>query len=117
MAAFLWLGRLPARRALPAIAAIVIAGLVALPAAARVSTTDPAIDYAGWRLFGDERTTSFDWDHSYGPLDWPQRGTELFEVTGASRPMYWKTTVLEDFDGAAWTRGDGFVGVAVDGLA
>jgi transglutaminase-like putative cysteine protease len=112
VAAFLWLGRFPAGRTLAAAAAVVAAGLIALPAAARVSTTDPAINYANWTLFGAERTASFDWDHSYGPLDWPQRGTELFEVRGAESPQYWKTSVLNEFDGVRWTRGDG---VAISG--
>ena len=62
---------------------MLVAGLAALPAAARMDSTDPMINYAGWKLFGEERTAAFDWDHSYGPLDWPQRGLELFEVRGA----------------------------------
>ncbi len=111
VAAFLWLGRIPARRAVAAAGAVALAGLIALPAAARVSSTDPPIAYGGWKLFGDERTVTFDWDHSYGPLDWPQRGTELFEVGGVDRPLYWKTSVLDDFNGAAWSRGGDSAGV------
>ena len=103
IAAFLWLGRLPRSRALAAVAALVVAALAALPAAARVDTTGPLVNYAGWELFGDEEFARFSWDHSYGPLDWPQNGTELFEVR-AERPLYWKTSVLDDFDGAVWTR-------------
>jgi protein-glutamine gamma-glutamyltransferase len=114
IAAFLWLGRLPGSRALAAGAAILVAGLAALPAAARVDSSDPVIDYSGWRLFGNERTATFDWDHSYGPLDWPQRGLELFEVQGAERPMYWRTAVLDEFGGATWARGDGLGGVLID---
>jgi protein-glutamine gamma-glutamyltransferase len=113
IAAYLWLGRLPGSRVVPAVAAVAIAGMVALPAAARIDSTDPLIKYGNWKLFGDERVASFDWDHSYGPLDWPQRGTELFEVEGAERPLYWKTTVLDDFSGAAWARAD-FAGFETD---
>ena len=68
-------------------------------------------------IFGDEEVASFDWDHSYGPLDWPQNGTELFEVEGAERPFYWKTDVLDDFDGFAWTRGGGLVGSVAEAEA
>jgi protein-glutamine gamma-glutamyltransferase len=79
-----------------------------------VDSKQPLIKYDNWRLFGHERTASFSWDHSYGPLDWPQRGIELFEVTGASRPLYWKTSVLDEFNGVAWERGDGVGGVLID---
>ena len=114
IAAFLWLGRLPASRALAAAGALLLAGLAALPAAARVDSSDPAINYGTWRIFGDSRTASFDWDHSYGPLDWPQRGTELFEAEGASRPLYWKTSVLDEFGGFGWSRGDGVAGFLIE---
>ncbi len=114
IAAFLWLGRLPGSRALAAGAAVLVAGLAALPAAARMDSTDPMINYAGWKLFGDERTAAFDWDHSYGPLDWPQRGLELFEVRGVARPMYWRASVLDEFGGVSWARGDGVGGVLID---
>ena len=114
IAAFLWLGRLPASRAVAATAAVMVAGLAALPAAARVDSTDPAINYAGWRIFGEAEFASFDWDHSYGPLDWPQRGVELFEASGAQYPLYWKTSVLDEFDGVVWRRGDGVAGVLIE---
>lgn len=106
VACFLWLGRVPASRAVAAAAAVAVAGLVALPAAARVDTAQPAVNYAGWKLFGNERIATFDWDHTYGPLDWPQRGTELFVARGSDRPLYWKTVELGDFDGEAWSGGD-----------
>ncbi len=118
IAGFLWLGRLPGSRAVAAAAAVAIAGMAALPAAARVDSTEPLIKYGGWKIFGDEEVASFDWDHSYGPLDWPQNGTELFEVEGAERPFYWKTDVLESFDGFAWSRGaDGLVGSVAESEA
>jgi transglutaminase-like putative cysteine protease len=63
------------------------------------------IAYTSWKLFGDEPVATFNWDHSYGPLDWPQEGTELFEVR-SDAPLYWKTTVLDEFDGTAWGRAD-----------
>ena len=114
IAAFLWLGRLPASRAVAAAAAIAVAGTAALPAAARIDSTEPLIKYGGWKIFGDEEVASFDWDHSYGPLDWPQNGTELFAVEGAERPFYWKTDVLANFDGFAWSRGEGIIGTAAE---
>ena len=32
---------------------------------------------------------TFDWTHSYGPLDWPRDGTTLLNVK-SDRPHYWK---------------------------
>ena len=104
VAAFLWLPRLPARRSAAAAAALASAGVLALPLAAQVSADDPIIDYRGWTLFGAQREVSFDWNHSYGPFDWPQKGTTLLEIR-SDRPLLWKTTVLDLFDGSRWLRG------------
>ena len=37
------------------------------------------IDYQSWNWFGGKDVT-FDWNHSYGPLDWPREGTTLLHV-------------------------------------
>ena len=106
IAAYLWLAGLPAsRRGGGCRRCRRVAGAVALPAAARVETKDPLIDYSDWRLFGDERTVAFDWNHIYGPLDWPQRGIELFEVP-APPPALLEDEVLDEFNGVGWARGD-----------
>ena len=47
----------------------------------------------------------FDWNHSYGPLDWPREGTTLLNVE-SDRPLYWKAETLETFDGLRWVRTD-----------
>jgi transglutaminase-like putative cysteine protease len=31
---------------------------------------------------------------------------DLFEIAGAEHPLYWKTWVLDEFDGVGWARGD-----------
>ena len=49
---------------------------------------------------------TFDWNHSYGPLDWPQEGTTLLEVRSVE-PHYWKASVLDRFDGFTWQRATG----------
>ena len=103
MAAYLWLPRLPARRTIAAAGALALAGMVAVPVAARVGADDPLIDYRAWAIFGAEREVSFDWNHSYGPFDWPQRGTTLMEIR-SDRPLLWKTSVLDTFDGVRWLR-------------
>ena len=109
---YLWLPGAAMRRPFAAAAAVALAALAAVPAAARVDSREPLVSYTSWKIFGDPTVVSFDWDHSYGPLDWPQEGTELFTVS-SDEPLYWKTVVLDAFDGVAWTRDDdGFSEVA-----
>lgn len=101
IAAWIWLPVLKARSALPAALAVLAAGLVAVPLASRVQAADPIIDYKRWSLFGNQPDVEFDWSHSYGPLDWPQRGTVVLELR-AGRPLYWKTATIDVFDGTRW---------------
>ena len=60
-------------------------------------------DYENWSWFGAERTVSFQWNHDYGPLDWPREGTTLMTVQ-TETPLYWKASVLDRFDGYRWQR-------------
>ena len=46
---------------------------------------------------------TFDWTHSYGPLDWPRDGTTLLNIR-SDRPHYWKVETLDGFDGFRWLR-------------
>jgi transglutaminase-like putative cysteine protease len=81
--------------------AVTILGLAAAPA---LDTDQPWFDYETWALSNaSSKSASFSWDHSYGPLDWPRDGRELLRVK-ARRPVYWKATNLDDFDGARWVR-------------
>ena len=83
---------------------VTILGLVAAPA---LDTDRPWFDYETWALSNaSSKSTSFVWDHSYGPLDWPRDGRELLRVK-AKNPAYWKATNLDDFDGARWVRDRG----------
>ena len=64
----------------------------------------PWWDYETWALgAASARTTSFSWDHDYGPLDWPRDGRELLRVR-AQRPAYWKAENLDAFDGRRWVQ-------------
>jgi transglutaminase-like putative cysteine protease len=105
VAAVLWLPRLPAPRAAAAVATVLLALVVAFPLASRVDASDPVISYTSWSVFGAEGRIAFNWNHTYGALDWPQDGTEVFVAT-TERPLYWKTYVLDKFEGDAWTRAD-----------
>ena len=102
--AWLWLPSIASARAAAGFA-VAIAALVAVPAAALVDPGKALIDYRHWNLFSAQGL-SFRWDQSYGPLDWPQKGTLLFEVA-SEKPHYWKATNLDTFDGVRWARSSG----------
>jgi protein-glutamine gamma-glutamyltransferase len=103
VAAWLWLPRLPQREAALGAAVVVGVGLVSLPLAAALDGDRPWWDYRAWNLFGGGKAVTFDWNHQYGPLDWPREGTTLLNVK-SDRPHYWKAQVLDGFDGFRWVR-------------
>ena len=88
------------------------AGLVAVGMAVVALLLAPALDrdapwwdYETWALgAASARTTSFSWEHDYGPLDWPRDGRELLRVKAAKRPAYWKAANLDIFDGRRWVQ-------------
>jgi transglutaminase-like putative cysteine protease len=100
VAAWLWGDRV---RALPALAAVAGFGVVAIPVAASLAADDPPLDYRSWSLPGVERAASFDWEPSYGPIEWPRTGALLFRVR-ADRPSYWRVEVLDEFYADGWRR-------------
>ena len=105
-AAWLWLPRLPERgwsAAAAAGGAVLVACLVALPAAARYDERDPVLDYQSWNPFETVAATSFEWNHSYGPIDWPRDGKTLMNVRSDDR-NYWKVETLDQFDGKRWVH-------------
>jgi protein-glutamine gamma-glutamyltransferase len=100
--AWLWLpGIAPARRTAAAIAVGAVA-VIALPAATALDTGRGLVDYRHWGLFS-ANGQSFAWDQTYGPLDWPQKGTQLLQVS-SEHTHYWKATNLNTFDGTRWVR-------------
>jgi protein-glutamine gamma-glutamyltransferase len=109
VAAWLWLPRIAARRRTVVIAGVAAAGLVAVPAAAALDGDEPWVNYESWTWGPLDNSVSYEWNHRYGPLDWPRDGTTLFEVE-SEQPHYWRATVLDSFDGTSWQR----VGQAVE---
>ena len=86
-------------------AGVAVLGLMLAPALDRDA---PWWDYESWALgAASARSTSFTWDHEYGPLDWPRDGRELLRVQAEKRPAYWKAANLAGFDGQRWTQADG----------
>jgi protein-glutamine gamma-glutamyltransferase len=103
VAAWLWLPRMPQREAGLGAAVVVGVGVLSLPLAAALDGDRPWWDYRAWNLFGGGKAITFDWNHQYGPLDWPRDGTTLLNVK-SDRPHYWKAQVLDGFDGFRWVR-------------
>jgi protein-glutamine gamma-glutamyltransferase len=102
IAAWLWLPRMRLNQAGAAVAVVCGAGLVALPFAAGFDADRPWIDYEEWRWAqSSARADTFDWDHSYGPIDWPRDGRTVLNVR-SDKAHYWKAQVLGRFDGFRW---------------
>ena len=104
IAVWLWLPVLRRGELLLAAALVALAGAVAIPAAARIDGADPWIDYSDW-TWSNEQGVGYRWNHSYGPLDWPRNGTTMFAVE-SDEAHYWRTIVLDRFDGHRWERSE-----------
>jgi transglutaminase-like putative cysteine protease len=107
IAAWVWLPHLNRRGALTGAAVLATAGLFALPVAAALDAEHPLVDYTSWGIGADRHSTaSFEWNHRYGPLNWPRSGRTLLAVRSAD-PHYWKAETLDTFNGLRWmhTRG------------
>ena len=104
IAAWIWLPHLGRRGALAGAAALAVAGLFAMPVAAALDADRGWVDYSEWGI-GGERTSSatFDWNHRYGPIDWPRSGRTLLAVK-SDQPHYWKAETLDVFDGLRWSH-------------
>jgi hypothetical protein len=103
IAAWLWAPRLKLRDAGVAAGVVIVAAVLALPAAAKLNSGHSWLDYKNWRVLGDTAGIDYRWDHNYGPINWPRKGTTLLYVQ-ASQPFYWKAETLNDFDGRGWIR-------------
>ena len=104
IAAWLWLPHLGRRGALAGAATLLVAGLFAMPVAAALDGGEAWIDYSEWGIGGEKRTgVGFDWNHRYGPIDWPRSGRTLLAVR-SDDPHYWKAETLDVFDGLRWSH-------------
>ena len=107
IATWIWLPRLRRRRGLAAGALLTLALVAALPLSSRLAEAEALVDYKSWKWSAGPGT-SFTWDHSYGPIDWERDGETVMQVE-SDEPNYWKTSVLDRFDGRVWER-SGLVG-------
>jgi transglutaminase-like putative cysteine protease len=115
VAAWLWLPGLGRREALASGALVLAAGLLALPVTARLDGHHPWLDYRNWNWSWSSAagTESFNWDQSYGPLDWTRTGETLLQVK-SDAPHYWRTVVLDQFDGYRWLQATASATAAVE---
>jgi transglutaminase-like putative cysteine protease len=104
IAAWLWLPSLRPREVLAGAAFALAAGVAAMPLAAALDHQRPWIDFREWQL-GRDAPNTFDWNHSYGPIDWPREGTAVVALE-SEHSQYWKTAVLDEFDGRRWLRSE-----------
>jgi transglutaminase-like putative cysteine protease len=102
VAAFLWLERVTpasAPRAAALVAGAVGLGLLAAPLLDRQTPILDVNDLAA--SIAPARGSTFEWDHRYGPLNWPRDGREVLRIK-ASHAAYWKAENLDGFDGLRW---------------
>jgi transglutaminase-like putative cysteine protease len=110
--AWLWLPQLSGRDAIAGTVLVALAGAVALPVAGALDSEEPLVDFREWE-FGRGKPATFNWDHSYGPLDWPREGTALAAME-SDEPQYWKLSVLDQFNGTRWLRPEVAAGLRLE---
>jgi protein-glutamine gamma-glutamyltransferase len=101
--AWLWMPQLARREVGVAAAVVASVGLLSLPVVAALDADRPWWDYRAWDWFGGGKVLTFDWNHSYGPLNWSRAGETVLNVK-SDRPHYWKAETLDGFDGLRWYR-------------
>jgi transglutaminase-like putative cysteine protease len=103
----LWGDRLAEREAPVAATIAIVAVLGSALLAPHLDSPRPWVDYEALaESLQGGKTTTFTWNHSYGPLDWPRDGSEIARVR-ARGDLYLKTADLEDFDGREWRQDRG----------
>jgi transglutaminase-like putative cysteine protease len=100
--AFLRLEKLRKADMPAAVGLAVLALLLGLIVAPALDASDPWWDYETWALeAAGSKSATFQWNHDYGPLNWPRDGRELLRIK-ARNASYWKAQSLDLFDGHAW---------------
>jgi hypothetical protein len=105
VAFFVWGERLRLDGGGAALALLATAGLAGAVLAPALDGGKPWFDYQKWTGATSLRhLASFQWNQTYGPLHWPQKGNEVLSVR-ARTGHYWKAEDLDDFDGIGWVQG------------
>jgi transglutaminase-like putative cysteine protease len=105
VAFFVWGERLRFDGGRAALALLATAGLAGAVVAPVLDGGKPWFDYQKWTgATSIQHLASFQWNQTYGPLHWPQKGSEVLSVR-AKTGHYWKAENLDDFDGTGWVEG------------
>jgi len=63
------------------------------------------LNWQSWNPLADAAprvSVGYVWNQNYGPLHWPKKTTQVFQVT-TPRPLYWKAATLNDFVDDHWS--------------
>jgi protein-glutamine gamma-glutamyltransferase len=105
VAFFVWGERLHFDGGHGAVALLAVAGLAGVVVSPVINGGKAWFDYTKWSGgTGIQHLAAFSWNQTYGPLRWPQKGSEVLTVR-AKTGHYWKAENLDDFDGTAWVQG------------
>ncbi len=101
--AWVWLPGLAGTGARRMAAVVGGVAFLSIPVVAALGSDSPIVDYTNWNPFRSlaDVSESFGWDQTYGPLDWQRNGTVLLHVQSHGA-HYWRTVVLDEFDGFRW---------------
>jgi transglutaminase-like putative cysteine protease len=114
LGAMLWGEHLRGREAPVAATIGIIAVLGSALLAPHLDSPKPWVNYEALaEALQGGKTTTFTWNHSYGPLNWPRDGSEVARVR-ARGELYLKTANLEDFDGREWRQDTGVLPAGED---
>jgi protein-glutamine gamma-glutamyltransferase len=93
----------PSRLALAA-AAVVVFGAFALSSSAAVSK-NAFLNWQHWDFYTRPQqpvSVRYVWDAHYDGVRFPKKITTVLSIRAPRRPMYWRATVLDRFDGTRW---------------
>jgi protein-glutamine gamma-glutamyltransferase len=93
----------PSRLALGA-AAVVIFGAFALSSSAAVAK-DAFLDWQHWDFYTRPQapvSVRYVWDARYSGIHFPKKVTTVLSIQARHQPLYWRATVLDEFDGTRW---------------
>ena len=104
LAAFIWGERVRAPEAAAGAGIAAVAGIAAMIVAPQLDRHEPWFNYQALAgTLSPVHLETFTWNQTYGPLDWPRTGREIFVVQAPHR-AYWKAEDLDTFDGYRWVQ-------------
>lgn len=104
LAGFLAAERIPRGDRPTAAVLATLAALAGLALAPALQQSRPWLNYQGVdQSLGAASGERFNWNQTYGPLDWPREGRTVLLVKAAF-PAYWKAEALDLFDGREWVE-------------